>query len=87
MKTYRQTKIELAATYGYSSWDMLLKGSLRVQEIEEEAAELYADSRSRKAANEAVKKDREDLNKVCEAAGCYISRTINNRPLPFPEES
>jgi hypothetical protein len=53
----------------------------------QEAAELYAEAKARKAANEAVEKDREDLNKVCESTGLYISRTIRNRPLPFPEES
>ena len=42
MKTFREIKKEVAASYGYSGWDMLLKGSLRVQEIEEEAAKRYA---------------------------------------------
>lgn len=59
MKTYRQIKTELAASYGYSSWDMLLKGSLRVQQIEEEAVKIYA--------TESIK---EHLSRAAENAKC-----------------
>ena len=67
----------------------------------QEAAELYADSRSRKAANEAVKADRNQILKECvedmflkepnwDSADFFSvidkSKT-RSLPLPFPEES
>lgn len=57
-----------------------------------EAAELYADSRSRKAANEAVKAVKEKLIAEglyeLDAAGYFpATQLIENVPLPFPEES
>jgi hypothetical protein len=66
-----------------------------------EAAELYADSRSRKAANEAVKADRETIRKEC-VESCWLKEPgwdsgdeflvldevkFESLPLPFPEES
>ncbi len=63
MKTYREIKVDLAKQYGYSSWDMLLKGSLKIQDIENEAAQIYARQVAQDALSRAVDCARLMVNK------------------------
>lgn len=80
MKTYDDCKKQVAEKHGHLKFYEFTK-LLGEDSHYTEAAELYMQAK----ANEAVKEDREALNTLCEKTGLYISRTIKNRPLPYPD--
>ena len=103
INTFEDAKQAVADKCGVESWAGLCAGCT-VDELDclyEEVCELYADSRSRKAANEAVKADRKHILKECvedmflkepnwDSADFFpvIDKPkVRNFPLPFPEES
>jgi len=87
---FEKAKQAVAEKHGRESWLKLFRryrqstalGDSGMAGYIQEAAELYAQW----VANEAVKADRDDLNKLCESTGLYIARAIKNRPLPFPQQ-
>lgn len=102
---FEQAKQAVAEGCGYKDWATLqwYRHSIDkyLEDLYAEAAELYADSRSRKAANEAVKADRETIRKEC-VESCWLKEPgwdsgdeflvldevkFESLPLPFPEES
>jgi hypothetical protein len=82
--SFEDAKQAVAEEHGFKSWHILIERLVKtasVIELNESitgACELYADSRSRKAANEAVKADISDTDIQMAA---MIESTGKDRPI------
>lgn len=88
-------KQSVAKENGYEDWNWLLIDQSHLKAYDDyydKVCELYADSRSRKAANEAVRSDRERiLNHAFRESGgsvglSLVPAKVIHHTLPFPEE-
>ncbi|MCF0059908.1 hypothetical protein MUK70_11715 [Dyadobacter chenwenxiniae] len=89
--TFEQAKQAVAERRKAEEWEFMLMAYLGLSGHKGEEWFIEAISSAMQEVcelmcNESVKDDRDALNTILESHGQYFSRTVKNRPLPFPEQ-